>query len=420
VSVSLSAVSGPPFFTVQVQDPHTAARAGLLRTTHGSVTTPIFMPVGTQATVKTVTPDELKECGAQIILSNTYHLALRPGAERVAELGGLHTFMGWDRPILTDSGGFQVFSLGHLRRVTDEGVAFRSHIDGAALFFTPERVIQLEEWLGADIIMPLDECLGFPMTEQAARVAAARTLRWAERSLAATTRADQTLFGIVQGGVYPQLRRECAREMAALPFLGHSIGGLSIGEDKATMHAMITEVVPLLPPERPRYLMGVGAPEDLWEGVARGVDMFDVVLPTRIARNGALLTRRGRLNIRNSMHASSRAPIEQGCPCYTCQRFTLAYLHHLFRAEELLAYRLATLHNLRFMLDLAAEIRASILAGCFSAARDEFLASYRPTDQGVRDQQKEKWLARRATRPPTSASDATRPDDQGLDDRTGD
>jgi queuine tRNA-ribosyltransferase len=356
------------------------------------------MPVGTQATVKTVTPDELEECGAQIILGNTYHLSLRPGAERIAALGGLHTFMGWPRAILTDSGGFQVFSLGHLRRVTDEGVEFRSHIDGAAHFFSPERVIQLEEWLGADIIMPLDECLGFPMTEEDAARAAARTLRWAERSLAARTRPDQQLFGIVQGGVYAGLREACARDMAALPFPGYAIGGLSIGEAKDVMHAMIEVVVPLLPSHKPRYLMGVGAPEDLWEGVARGIDMFDVVLPTRIARNGALLTRQGRLNIRNSVHATSTQPIEDGCPCYTCRRFTLAYLHHLFRAEEMLGYRLATLHNLTFMLNLAAEIRQSIVEGRFIQARASFLAAYRPPDETVREEQRARWLAAREAR----------------------
>lgn len=400
-------MSSSSIFTIVAQDTRTTARAGVLQTAHGPVTTPIFMPVGTQATVKTVTPDELEDCGAQIILGNTYHLSLRPGAERIAELGGLHAFMGWQRAILTDSGGFQVFSLGHLRKVTDDGVEFRSHLDGSPHFYTPERVIQLEELLGADVIMPLDECLGFPMEESAAHDAAVRTLRWAERSLVAKTRADQHLFGIVQGGVFSALRRSCAREMAGLPFPGYAIGGLSIGETKEIMHAMIEEVTPLLPIHSPRYLMGVGAPEDLWEGVARGIDMFDVVLPTRIARNGALLTHRGRLNIRNSVHASSRGPIEENCTCYTCRRFTLAYLHHLFRCEELLAYRLATVHNLRFMLDLATEIRQSIVDGRFGAAREEFLAGYHMPDQTVREEQRSRWLAARSAadvRAPRQAS----------------
>jgi queuine tRNA-ribosyltransferase len=363
-----------------------------LHTPHGDVPTPIYMPVGTQATVKTLTPDELIAAGAAIILANTYHLSLRPGAERVARFGGLHAFMGWDRPILTDSGGFQVFSLGHLRRVDEGGVTFRSHIDGSLHRFTPERVIELQEALGADIIMPLDECLPYGVDEPAAEEALERTQRWAERCMAAQTRRDQALFGIVQGGMHPCLRRRAAARLAELDLPGYAIGGLSIGESKAEMHALLEEVTPLLPVHKPRYLMGVGAPEDLFECVARGVDMFDVVLPARLARNGALITSTGRLNIRNARYADSHDPIEVGCRCYTCRGFSLGYLHHLFKAEELLSYRLATLHNVTFMLDLAAQIRASILDGSFTDLRERFLAAYRPPDAAVRAEQRRRWL----------------------------
>jgi queuine tRNA-ribosyltransferase len=379
-------------FDIIAVDGRAGARAGVLHTPHGDVPTPIYMPVGTQATVKTLTPDELIAAGAAIILANTYHLSLRPGAERVARFGGLHAFMGWDRPILTDSGGFQVFSLGHLRRVDEDGVTFRSHIDGSLHRFTPERVIELQEALGADIIMPLDECLAYGVDEPAAEEALERTQRWAERCVAAQTRRDQALFGIVQGGMHPCLRRRAATRLAELDLPGYAIGGLSIGESKAEMHALLEEVTPLLPVHKPRYLMGVGAPEDLFECVARGVDMFDVVLPARLARNGALITSTGRLNIRNARYADSRDPIEVGCRCYTCRGFSLGYLHHLFKAEELLSYRLATLHNVTFMLNLAAQIRASILDGSFTDLRERFLAAYRPPDAVVRAEQRRRWL----------------------------
>jgi len=383
-------------FTLLATDSRTGARAGVLRTPHGDVPTPIYMPVGTQATVKTLTPDELTAAGARIILANTYHLSLRPGAERVARFGGLHRFMGWDRPILTDSGGFQVFSLGHLRRVTEDGVTFRSHLDGAPHHFTPERVVALEEALGADIIMPLDECLPYGVDEAEAARALDRTHRWAARCQSAQTRADQALFGIVQGGMYPSLRRRSATWLAGLDLPGYAIGGLSIGEPKAEMHAMLEETTPLLPAHKPRYLMGVGAPEDLFEGVARGVDMFDVVLPTRLARNGALLTLAGRLNIRNARFADVDDPIMADCGCYTCARFSLGYLHHLFRVEELLGHRLATLHNVTFMLDLAGRIRASILDGTFADLRDRFMAGYRAPDATVREEQRARWLTAQA------------------------
>ncbi len=383
-------------FTLLATDARTGARAGLLRTPHGDVPTPVYMPVGTQATVKTLTPDELVAAGASIILSNTYHLSLRPGADRVARFGGLHRFMGWDRPILTDSGGFQVFSLGHLRRVGEDGVTFRSHLDGSTHEFTPERVIALEEALGADIIMPLDECLPYGVDAAAASASLDRTHRWAARCQQAQTRRDQALFGIVQGGMHARLRRASASWLSDLDLPGYAIGGLSIGESKAEMHAMLEEAVPLLPAHKPRYLMGVGAPEDIFEGVARGVDMFDVVLPTRLARNGALLTLEGRLNIRNARFADSPDPIMPGCRCYTCARFTLGYLHHLFRAEELLGYRLATLHNVTFMVDLAALVRAAILDGTFAALRETFTRGYRAPDASVRQAQRERWLSAQA------------------------
>jgi len=383
-------------FTLQATDTRTGARAGVAHTPHGDVPTPIYMPVGTQATVKTLTPDELTAAGASIILANTYHLSLRPGAGRVARFGGLHRFMGWNGPILTDSGGFQVFSLGHLRQVDEDGVTFRSHVDGSPQRFTPERVIQLEEELGADIIMPLDECLPYGVDERTAAVALDRTQRWAERCRAAQTRPDQALFGIAQGGMYPALRRRAATMLAELNLPGYAIGGLSIGESKAEMHAMLEEVTPLLPAHKPRYLMGVGAPEDLFEGVARGVDMFDVVLPTRLARNGALFTMDGRLNIRNSRFADSEDPIMPGCACYTCARFSLGYLHHLFRVEELLGYRLATLHNVTFMLTLAGTIRRAVLDGSFVELYERFLAGYRAPNATVREEQRRRWLEAQA------------------------
>lgn len=373
-----------------------AARAGTLHTPRGPITTPVFMPVGTNATVKSVTPDELAACHAQIILANTYHLSLRPGAETVAALGGVHRFMGWDGPILTDSGGFQIFSLGHLRTLDDDGATFRSHLDGSTLRFTPESVIALEEQIGADIIMPLDQCIALPAEYEAARQAMHRTTRWLERCLAAHRRPDQALFGIVQGAIFADLRRDHARCIRQLDLPGYAIGGLSVGESKADMLAMLEVVEPELPADRPRYLMGVGAPEDLVEGVARGVDMFDVVLPTRIARNGSLLTRRGRVNLRNAQHARRDEAADPECACPTCRNYTAAYLHHLFRCEELLAYRLATIHNLWFMTALIADIRQSILADRFAAFREQFHAAYRPPNQEVAEQQRARRTIGRA------------------------
>ena len=368
------------------------ARAGRLRTPHGEIATPVFMPVGTQATVKSVSPDELKDLRAQIILSNTYHLYLRPGAELVAEFGGLHGFMGWDRPILTDSGGFQVFSLSHNNKIDDEGVTFKSHLDGSTHRFTPELVMRVEEQLGADIIMVLDECTPYPSSHDYNRKALYRTHSWAERCLRAHSRQDQALFGIVQGSTYLDLRKESAHTLSELDLPGYAVGGLSVGEPKEEMHAMLEETVPLLPSNKPRYLMGVGSPEDLVECVARGIDMFDCVLPTRVARNGALLTKDGRLAIKSPRYAHLQAPIEPDCDCYTCRNFTLGYLHHLFRAKELLAYRLNSIHNLRFLTRMAEDMRAAILAGSFNEYREAFLARYQTSDRALAVKQRELWL----------------------------
>ncbi|RPF42708.1 tRNA-guanine transglycosylase [Thermodesulfitimonas autotrophica] len=339
-----------------------AARLGRLYTPHGVVDTPVFMPVGTQGTVKAMTPEELRALGAQMILANTYHLYLRPGTEIIREAGGLHRFMHWDGPILTDSGGYQVFSLAPLRRLTAEGVIFRSHLDGSEHLFTPEKVVALQEALGSDIAMVLDECPPYPASREEVTAAVARTTAWAERSLAAQS-AAQALFGIVQGGVYRDLREQSARELVALDFPGYAIGGLSVGEPKELMYQVLDWTVPLLPPEKPRYLMGVGHPDDIIEAVARGVDMFDCVLPTRLGRHGGALTPFGRLNIRNACYARDFGPLVPGCDCYACQNYSRAYLHHLVRAGEILGLRLLTTHNLHFLLKLTAEIRAAIARG---------------------------------------------------------
>jgi len=357
------------------KDPHSQARAGVIHTPHGPIPTPVFAPVGTQATVKTVSPKELRELGASLILANTYHLYLRPGPDTIADLGGLHGFMGWDGPIMTDSGGFQVFSLARLRAVDVTGVTFRSHLDGSEHLLTPEKAIEIQEKLGADIILCLDECpepLDYDYNVQALE----RTHHWAERCKQAHTRHDQALFGIVQGGAFADLRRQSAEFITALDFPGYSIGGLSVGEPKEVMHEMLEATVSLLPEDKPRHLLGVGSPEDIFEGVDRGIDIFDCALPTRIGRNGAVFTRPGRLNLRNARYADDPAPIEEGCDCYTCRYFSRAYLRHLIMAKEILGLRLATLHNLHFMLNLMRQIREAILAGTFAALKEEFLANY--------------------------------------------
>lgn len=385
-------------FTIEAECPESWARAGTFHTPHGTIQTPIFMPVGTQATVKSVSPEELRSVGAQIILANTYHLMLRPGSELIDSFGGLHSFMHWDGPILTDSGGFQVWSLGHLRKLSEEGVLFKSHIDGSPQFMTPESVMRIEAELGSDIILPLDICAPYPCKPQEAKEAMERTHRWEERALLAKERyrPEQALFGIVQGAFEPELRQESARVIGNMPFPGLSIGGLSVGEPKAMMWEMLRHTTPALPREKPRHLLGVGSPEDLVEGVGLGMDMFDCVLPTRVARHGGLFTRDGRVSIKSARFKTMKAPLEEGCDCYTCRNYSAAYLHHLYRAEEQLYYRLGTIHNLRFMLRLAADLRASILNGTYPTFRETFLARYQPASEQVREQQREKWKAARA------------------------
>ena len=384
-----------PVLTFTLEATDGGARAGVLATAHGAVLTPAFMPVGTQATVKALTPDDLRGVGAQIILSNTYHLSLRPGSELIRSMGGLHKFMGWDGPILTDSGGFQVFSLGHLRRLTDDGVVFRSHIDGSRRTLTPELAIEYQEALGSDIAMTLDHCPAFGDPPEAIEAAMDRTHRWAERCLKASTRKDQAVFGIVQGGWSEELRRRSAQTLAAMDFPGYAIGGVSVGEPKEMAYRAVEHAAPHLPAAKPRYLMGVGAPEDLISCIARGIDMFDCALPTRVARNGGLFTSRGRVHIRNAGFAAQAGPVEPGCDCYTCGRFSAAYLHHLLRCEEILYHRLATIHNLRFVLHLVERAREAILQGRFATFSQTFLEMYRPADQGVRMAQREKWVKAR-------------------------
>lgn len=382
-------IPAAPFaFTLEALDPETGARAGRFETPHGPVQTPCFMPVGTQATVKSLTPAELRQLGAPVVLANTYHLFLRPGAEVIARLGGVHRFMGWDGPMLTDSGGFQVFSLAHLRRLDEDGVTFRSHVDGAERRLTPEVAVDVQEQLGADVIMAFDECVEYPASHRRAQEAAARTLRWAERCRRAHTRRDQALFGIVQGSVYDDLRLQSATDLAALDLPGYAIGGVSVGESKADCWRIAALVAPVLPAARPRYLMGVGSPEDLVEGVAAGVDLFDCVLPTRLARNGTILTDGGRESLVRSRWREVDGPLDPSCDCATCATFSAAYVHHLFKAEELLAYRLATIHNLRYMARLSAAMRRAVLEGRFGAWRRAFLAGYRVADEAARQEQR--------------------------------
>ena len=350
------------------------ARAGIFYTPHGPLLTPAFAPVGTQATVKAVTPDQLEELGASLILSNTYHLYLRPGDEVVAQMGGLHRFMNWPRPMLTDSGGYQVFSLANTRKVDEDGVTFKSHIDGAAHRFTPEKSVKIQENLGADIIMAFDECAP-PYDRQYNERAVIRTHAWAERSIAAKTRSDQALFGIVQGGIFPDLRQKSVEFLVQLDFPGYAIGGLSVGETKLEMHSMLEVVDPLLPKNKPRYLMGVGAPEDLVNGVLRGVDIFDCVLPTRLARHNAALTRTDRLNLVNASYAHDPNPIDIHCACYTCRNFSRAYLRHLINAKEMLAATLLSIHNLHTLLQLMREIRQAIFEKRFDQYAHEFLSN---------------------------------------------
>ncbi len=348
------------------------ARCGRVTTLHGTIDTPVFMPVGTLATVKAVTPENLIDLGAQIILGNTYHLFIRPGHELIRSFGGLHGFMNWQGPILTDSGGFQIFSLKELAKITEKGAEFRSHLDGAKLFLSPEKAVHIQEALGSDIMMVLDTCIPYPATLDEATKATALTGRWARRCRQAQSDTGQLLFGILQGGMYPELRRQAAEELQEIGFDGYAMGGLSVGEPKEMMQAMLDESVHLLPDGRPKYLMGVGTPEDLVEGVYRGVDMFDCVMPTRNARNGMLFTSGGRVVIKNSRNREDHRPLDEQCDCYTCRNYSRAYLRHLFQSREILAYQLNSIHNLHYYCSLMADMRKAIVEDRFVAFRKQF------------------------------------------------
>jgi queuine tRNA-ribosyltransferase len=364
-------------FEIEAIDKETGARNGRFHTPHGILETPVFAPVGTQATVKALRPSDLQELGATLVLSNTYHLYLRPGDELIRDLGGLHQFMGWDGPILTDSGGFQVFSLSDTRKIDDNGVTFQSHHDGSYHRFTPEKSITIQENLGADVIMAFDECPP-PTDYDYVKQSLQRTHPWAERCLQAKTRADQALFGIVQGGIFPDLREESARFLMDLDLPGYAVGGLAVGESKAEMYATLEVVNPILPQNKPRYLMGVGAPEDVVNGVMRGIDIFDCVMPTRIARNGSAFVKGGRINLRNAQYKTDNTPIDETCTCYACTNFSRAYLRHLVKANEILGHILLTTHNVHFLLELVRQMRAAISAGELSAFAADFLSFYPP------------------------------------------
>ena len=361
-------------FKVLKKDRATSARLGSLTTPHGTIDTPIFMPVGTQATVKAMTPEELREAGALIILANTYHLYLRPGHELIGRLGGLHGFMNWSGPILTDSGGFQVFSLGDLRKISEEGVKFRSHLDGSAHFISPETAMEIQEALGSDIIMCFDECPPYPAPYDYVSRSMELTSRWARRCKDAHRRSDQALFGIVQGGMYADLRERSAHQLREIGFDGYALGGLSVGEEKPVMYEMLEQCAPFLPDDQPRYVMGIGAPEDLVEAIHAGYDMFDCVMPTRNARNGMLFTSEGRINIKGAAYAEDSSPVDPRCSCYVCRNYSRAYLRHLFRSREILASRLNTWHNLHYFLNLMAEARQAIADDRFEEFRKEFYA----------------------------------------------
>jgi queuine tRNA-ribosyltransferase len=383
-------------YTLLKKSTESEARAGIVQTPHGAIETPVFMPVGTLATVKTLSNRELVELDARIILSNTYHLYLRPGSDLIAEMGGLHKFMNWQRPILTDSGGFQVFSLGPLRKIDEQGVTFRSHIDGSTHRFTPESVMKIEEDLGADIIMAFDECAPYPSDWNYTKAAMERTHRWAARCFEAHKNSgkweQQALFGIVQGGFYRDLREESIRFLTQgdYDFPGYSLGGMSVGEPKDIFYETLAYSAPQLPAAKPRYLMGVGSPEDLLEGVLYGIDMFDCVLATRIARNGACFVPTGRLNLRNATLAKDDRPILDGCTCYTCQNHSRAYLRHLFKCEEILGLRLASIHNVHFLVDMMKTARAAILEGRFEQYRLDFLANFKIIPHEVRQHNRER------------------------------
>lgn len=362
-------------FTLNKKDRKTAARRGTLITPHGTIETPIFMPVGTHAAMKAMTPAQVRETGAQIILSNTYHLHLRPGEELVAKAGGLHSFMAWDGPILTDSGGFQVFSLPN-KRITEEGAYFKHEVTGEEVFLDPARAIAIQEALGADIIMAFDECIPYPCDRQYAAKSTRKTLRWAEQCKKAQTRKDQALFGIVQGSVFEDLRAMCTKELVQMDFPGYAIGGVSVGEGLDLLKKVVEYTAPYLPENKPRYLMGVGLPEDILESVERGMDMFDCVIPTRYARSATLFTNRGKIRLTNRKYRRDFYPIEPNCSCYACRNFTRAYIHHLFNANEVLSAILASIHNVHFYLTMMAEIRTAIEEGRFADYKQAFLDSY--------------------------------------------
>lgn len=363
-------------FEVLHRDPSSRARLGLLRTPHGEIRTPVFCPVGTVGSVKTMAPWELEALGAEMILANAYHLYLRPGHETVRDLGGLHRFMAWDRPILTDSGGYQIFSHGKLCQITDAGATFQSHLDGSLHFIDPERAMAIQQALGADIIMAFDECIPYPATHDQARLSLDRTREWARRCRAVPAVVGQALYGIVQGGFFPDLRREAVERLVEMDFPGYAVGGLSVGESKEMMLQVLDQVMPMLPEARPRYLMGVGMPEDLVDGVLRGVDIFDCVMPTRHARTGWLFTSRGRLVIKNAQYAKDEKPLDPDCACATCSRFSRAYLRHLFLSGETLGIRLNTIHNLYYYLHLMREIRGAIAEGTLSLLRETLHAMW--------------------------------------------
>ena len=364
-------------FKLIKKDKHTKARRGQLRTPHGTVETPIFMPVGTAATVKAMKPEELRDMGAQIILSNTYHLYLRPGAEIVREAGGLHKFMNWNGPILTDSGGFQVFSLGNMRKLTEEGASFRSHIDGSPHMLSPEKSIEVQNALGSDIIMAFDECIPYPAEHDYVRKSTDRTTRWLERCQKAhQNTSQQSLFGIMQGGMYEDLRRRSAKDIVSLDLPGYAIGGLSVGEPRELMYQVLDYSTDLLPENKPRYVMGVGTPDHLFEGVERGVDMFDCVLPTRLARNGAAMTSTGQISIKKAEYERDFTPLDHECDCYTCRNYSRAYLRHLFKSNEIMSSMLLSYHNLYFLIDLMKNIRKAIEEDRFMDYKREFYSKY--------------------------------------------
>ncbi|WP_096188245.1 tRNA guanosine(34) transglycosylase Tgt [Evansella halocellulosilytica] len=353
------------------------ARLGIVHTPHGSFETPMFMPVGTLATVKTMSPEELKEMGAKIILSNTYHLWLRPGHDIIKEAGGLHKFMNWDKPILTDSGGFQVFSLSDMRKITEEGVEFRNHLSGEKMFLSPEKAMEIQNALGPDIMMAFDECPPYPAEFDYMKASVERTTRWAERCLKAHERPnEQGLFGIVQGGEYEELRRQSAADLVSMDFPGYAVGGLSVGEPKDVMNEVLEFTTPLLPDHKPRYLMGVGSPDALIDGAIRGIDMFDCVLPTRIARNGTLMTSEGRLVVRNAKYARDFRPLDENCDCHVCQNYSRAYIRHLIKCSETFGFRLTSYHNLYFLLQLMERVREAIREDRLLDFKEEFFESY--------------------------------------------